>query len=181
MRIQEAQDIVVAVIIGAIVSICLVIFVLQIPYLGLDEPYIYAQVIGFGMLIGILPVIGYNGKTAQGVMVLICLTMSGGILFAALLLSGVSTELKVLTLGTVVLTLAGAEASYRTRIPDLSVLFASVLVSAWVFAFCLVVILGLLSASEIPPFMWVGVIVGVATFAVLFDSLSREISEANSP
>lgn len=170
-----------AVTIGTVVALCLAAFVLQIPELGLDDSYLYMQMIGFGVLIGVLPVIGYNGKTAQGIMVSICLTVTGVILLAALLLSGVSSDIKSLTLSALAVSAVSAEISYRTAVPDVLVLFVSVLASAWIFAFSLVVFLGLLSGSVVPTFIWAGVIVGVAAFAVLFDSLTWEISEARSP
>lgn len=181
MRSQELWDVAVAVTIGIVVAICLAAFGLQIPALGLDGTYLSGQVVGFGMLIGVLPIIGYNGKTAQVIMVSICLTATGVVLLGILLVSSISPELKVLTLAALAVSAAGAEYSYRATVPDDSILFVAVLVSAWVFAFSLIVFFGLLSASIIPTFTWVGVIVAVAVFAVLFDSLSREISESRSP
>jgi len=177
METEEIRDLSIAVLLGGLIGGLLVFFSQTLPHLGLNTNYVAVQIAAFGLLVGVLPIRSYFGSSPQGILVPAAVSVTGAVVFVALLASTADVWLKLIAGGSAVLGAISAYSAFSTPVvPDSVLHLATIGLGAWILSFGVVLLLGLMLGGATSILTWV-VSVGIAiAFVILFDSIGEEMN-----
>lgn len=177
MQREEIRDLSLAILLGGLIGGLLVFFSQTLPNLGLNTNYVAVQIAAFALFVGALPVRAYFGSSPQGILVPVAVSITGAVIFVALLASTADVWLKLIAAISAVTGTVSAYAGFSTTIvPDYTLHLATIVLAAWTLSFGVILLLGLILGGASSILAWVVSVAVSITFVVLFDSIGEEMN-----